>query len=102
VGSLAIAGAPPLEGQTPLEYAVDVERELGVDHRSLGELARYVTRAVYSPAGVGEPAAFRAAVLRTHLDEASQAMLPWWSRVRCRMDPRLVRRRLIGDPSRRR
>lgn len=102
IGSLEIAGAPAPDGRTPLEYAVAVERELGVDHRSLGELARYVTRAVYSPAGVGEPAAFRAAVLRTHLDEASQALLPWWSRLWCRIDPRLVRRRLVGAPNRRR
>ena len=96
IGALVMAGAPAPAGSTPLEYAVKVERELGVDHRSLSELARFVTRAIYSPAGVGEPAAMRAAVLRTHLEETAWEMTPWYTRVLSRLDPRLVRQRLTG------
>jgi transglutaminase-like putative cysteine protease len=101
-GALQLAGAPPQAGSTPIEYAAAVEREIAVDHRSLLELARYVTRAIYSPAGVGEPAAMRAAVLRTQLDETSRDLLPWYIRLQCRLDPRLVRLRLVGAPARRR
>jgi transglutaminase-like putative cysteine protease len=97
VGSLQLAGAPPLAGATPLEYAVQVERDLAVDQRSVVELARFVTRAIYSPAGVGEPAALRASVLRNSLDESSRSMMPWYTRVMSRIDPRLVRQRLVGD-----
>ena len=81
VGALQMAGAPAPAGATPIEYAVQVEREMAVDHRSLLELARFVTRAIYSPAGVGEPAALRAAVLRTHLDDSSRSLMPWYTRL---------------------
>ncbi len=102
LGALQLAGAPAPGGATPLEYARTVERELGVDARSLTELARFVTRAVYAPAGVGEPAALRAAVLRTHLDEAARQLMPWHARLWARLDPRLARQRLVGDASLRR
>lgn len=101
VGALQLAGASPPGGATPVEYAVQVERELAVDHRSLLELARFVTRAIYSPSGVGEPAALRAAVLRTHLDQTARELMPWHRRVWLRLDPRLVRQRLVGDRTRR-
>ena len=101
VGALQLAGASPQGGATPVEYAGQVERELAVDHRSMLELARFVTRAIYSPAGVGEPAALRAAVLRTHLDQTARELMPWYRRVWLRLDPRLVRQRLVGDRSRR-
>jgi len=96
VGSLQLAGAPSPAGCTPLEYARTIEQEMAVDVRSLTELARFVTRAVYAPEGVGEPAALRAAVLRTHLDEAARGIMPWHARLWARIDPRLVRRRLVG------
>jgi hypothetical protein len=105
VGALQMAGAPPPAGATPIEYAVQVEREMAVDHRSLLELARFVTRAIYSPGGVGEPAALRAAVLRTHLDDSSRSLMPWYTRLQTRIDPRSVKQRLVGDrprPGRRR
>jgi hypothetical protein len=101
-GALQLAGAPPYAGSTPIEYATRVELALAVDHRSLLELARFVTRATYSPAGVGEPAALRAAVLRTQLDETSRALLPWYTRVLSRLDPRMVRIRLVGPRTGRR
>jgi hypothetical protein len=69
---------------------------MAVDVRSLNELARFVTRAVYAPQGVGEPAALRAAVLRTHLDEAARGLMPWHARLWARIDPRLARQRLVG------
>jgi len=100
VGALQLAGAPPPGGATPVEYARRVERELAVDHRSMVELARFVTRAIYSPAGVGEPAALRAAVLRTHLDQTARELMPWYRRAWGRIDPRLVRQRLVGDAAR--
>jgi hypothetical protein len=96
VGSLVMAGAPSPAGSTPMEYAVRVERELGVDHRSLSELARFVTRAIYSPVGVGESAARRAAVLRTQLEQTARELTPWQTRLLARFDPRLVRQRLVG------
>ena len=102
VGALQLAGAPPPGGATPIEYARQVEHDMAVDHRSLVELARFVTRAIYSPDGVGEPAALRAAVLHTHLDTATRELMPWYARVWSRLDPRLVRQRLIGDRSLRR
>jgi transglutaminase-like putative cysteine protease len=101
VGALQLAGASPQGGATPVEYAAQVEGELAVDHRSMLELARFVTRAIYSPAGVGEPAALRAAVLRTHLDQTARELMPWYRRAWSRLDPRLVRQRLVGDRSRR-
>jgi transglutaminase-like putative cysteine protease len=96
IGALLLAGAPPQAGATPMEYAVRVEDQLAVDHRSLTELARFVTRAVYSPAGVGEPTAMRAAVLRTQLQETARELTPWYVRLLSRLDPRLVRRSLTG------
>lgn len=96
VGALVIAGAPPPGGATPLEYARLVERELGIDGRPVAELGRFVTRAVYSPNGVAEPTAMRAAVLRTQIVEASDERLRWTQRLWSRIDPRLIRQRLVG------
>ena len=96
VGALVAAGAAPPGGATPLEFARRAGRSLDIDTRPLDELARFVTRAIYSPVGVAEPTALRAAVLRTQVVEACDAAMPllrrWW----CRVDPRVVRRRLVG------
>ncbi|CAN0469328.1 unnamed protein product, partial [Phaeothamnion confervicola] len=48
VASVRLAGAPAVAGATPTEYARDVELATGVDRRMIGEIARHVTRAVYS------------------------------------------------------
>jgi transglutaminase-like putative cysteine protease len=101
VSALMIAGAPSPGGSTPLEYARLVERELGIDGRPLAELGRFVSRAVYSPAAVAEPTAMRAAVLRTQIVEASDERLGWGLRLWCRVDPRLIRQRLVGQKRRR-
>ena len=99
VGAMVAAGAPLPGGATPLEYARDAGRSLQIDARPLEELARFVTRAIYSPAGVAEPTALRAAVLRTQVVEACDATMPTLRRWRCRMDPRVVRQRLVGRSS---
>lgn len=101
IGALQLAGAPPPSGATPLEYASTVEHRLPVDHRSLLEIARFVTRAIYSPTGVGEPAALRAAVLQTQLEKVARDMTPWKTRLLVRLDPRLVRMQLVGEGRRR-
>lgn len=101
VGSLQLAGAPPPAGATPIEYARLVQRDVAVDHRSLLELARFATRAVYAPDGVGEPAALRATVLHTHIDREARELMPWYRRLVSRADPRQVRQRLVGAAGRR-
>jgi hypothetical protein len=100
VGALQLAGAPAPRGETPLEYAHVVEDRMAVDHRSLNELARFVTRAVYSPAGVGEPTAMRAAVLRHALDQSANELMPWHLRLWSRFDPRVARTRIVGNQPR--
>jgi len=97
IGALQLAGAPPPSGATPMEYAHAVEHRLPVDYRSLLELARFVTRAIYAPSGVGEPAALRAAVLQTQLERVARDITPWRTRLITRLDPRLVRLQLVGE-----
>jgi transglutaminase-like putative cysteine protease len=97
VGVLATAGASPPAGDTPIEYARRVPHDLAFDHRALDELARLVTRAVYAPAGVGEPAALRAGVLRTQVSSSVAEVMPWRRRVVARLDPFAQRRALVGD-----
>ena len=98
VASLELAGAPAVGGDTPLEYARHVEAILGVDARTLDELARFVTRAVYSPQSVGEPTALRAAILHHQLAEASSERMAWYSRLSRRFDPRVVKAMEVGRP----
>ena len=97
LGALRLAGVPAPVGATPLEFARSVGDHVAVDQRSLTELARFVTRAVYAPTGVGEPTAMRAAVLRQALDQSASELMPWHVRLWSRFDPRLTRRRLVGD-----
>jgi transglutaminase-like putative cysteine protease len=96
VGAVVAAGAQPPGGATPLEFARQAGASLDIDTRPLDELARFVTRAIYSPAGVAEPTALRAAVLRTQVVEACDDTMPLLRRWRCRIDPRVVRQRLVG------
>lgn len=99
VGALVLAGASPPGGATPIEYARRVELELGIDGRPVAELGRFVMRAVYAPAGVAEPTAMRAAVLRTRIVESTDELLGWQQRLWCRVDPRRTRQRLVGTRS---
>ncbi len=98
VGALTLAGATGPLGLTPVEWATVVDDRYVPDRRALVELARFVTRAIYSPTGVGDPVALRAAVLQTQLEQSAREITPWHLRVLLRLDPRLVRQRLVGDP----
>ena len=53
-----MAGAPRVAGATPMEYA----RSVDVGRSETVEIARLVTRAVYSPRGVDDSAAARSFV----------------------------------------
>ena len=97
VGALTLAGATPPQGLTPMEWATLVDDKYVPDRRALVELARFVTRAIYSPTGVGDPVALRAAVLQTQIEQSAREVTPWHVRLLLRLDPRLVRQRLIGD-----
>ena len=98
VGALQLAGAPPPSGATPDRVRAPGRARAATSTTAASlELARFVTRAIYSPAGVGEPAALRAAVLRTQLDDAAREVTPWRTRVLTRLDPRLVRMQLVGE-----
>jgi hypothetical protein len=94
--SLVLAGAPPVAGATPLEYADAAEVATGVDHRTLRELAVQVTRAVYAPAGVDDVVASRCETLEAEVDAMCRTRTPLMVRVQCLVDPRLMRRRLAG------
>ena len=94
--SLVLAGAPPVAGATPLEYADAAEVATGVDHRTLRELAVQVTRAVYAPAGVDDVVASRCETLEAEVDAMCRTRTPLAVRMQCLVDPRLMRRRLAG------
>jgi transglutaminase-like putative cysteine protease len=94
--SLTMAGAPPVAGATPLEYADTAEVATGVDHRTLRELAVQVTRAVYAPAGVDYFVATRCETLEAEVDAMCRTRTPMMMRARSMVDPRLIRRRLAG------
>lgn len=90
-GVLRVAGASGTAGTTPIEYSKLVEREIGVDQRVVGELARTVTRAVYAPDGVDDSSAVRSEQLEQQIDEICQRMIPTSTRVLARIDPRVAR-----------
>lgn len=94
--SLALAGAPPVGGATPLEYAVTVEESVGVSHHTIRELAVQVTRAVYSSAGFGEALAVRCETLVAEIDQRCRTITPWSLRLKAMVDPRLMRQRVNG------
>jgi transglutaminase-like putative cysteine protease len=80
VDALQRAGGPSPAGATPTEYARRVERVMGIDGRSLRELARTVTTATFSPRGVDDIAATRSEVLAAELIAAAQGMQSGWAR----------------------
>ena len=92
VRSLTMAGAPRISGRTPLEYAraVDVGRAEAV------EIARLVTRAVYSPRGVDDGAAERSELLRTEVDAVCRTRMSLATRLLDHLDPRSAFRRIAG------
>ncbi len=94
VASVRLAGAPAVAGATPVEYARDVELATGVDRRMIGEIARHVTRVVYSARPVDETAARRCEQLQQEIDELVRERIPWTTRLMSRIDPRIARMRL--------
>jgi len=94
--ALMLAGAPPIAGETPLEYAVTAERSTGVDHRTIGELALRVTRAVYAEWPVTDSDAHRCERLSEEVTEMARDRLTWKLRLRLALDPRLMVRQLAS------
>ncbi len=96
LGALSLAGAPPVGGSTPLQYADAAEGATGVDHRALRELAVHVTRAVYSPRDIDGRAAERCELLSGEIDAICRDRTPTSVRIRAMVDPRLMRRRFAS------
>jgi transglutaminase-like putative cysteine protease len=94
--ALTLAGAPPVGGATPLEFAQRAEEAVGVSHHSIRELAVQVTRAVYSSAGFGEATAARCETLVDEIDARCRTITPWPLRLKALVDPRLMRQRIEG------
>jgi len=92
VRSLTMAGAPRVAGATPLEYA----RNVDVGRAETVEIARLVTRAVYSPRGVDDGAAERSELLRSEVDAACRARMSIITRILDHLDPRSAWGRLTG------
>ena len=92
VRSLALAGAPRVGGATPLEYAKSVD----VGKAETVEIARLVTRAVYSPRGVDNSAADRSELLRSEVDAACRTRMSLITRVLDHLDPRSAWERITG------
>ena len=94
--ALELAGAPAVAGRTPLEYAVVAEREIGVDHRTMHDLAVHVTRAVYARQPITESDAARCETLSNDIDVRCRERMPLKVRLQGLVDPRMVQRRLAG------
>jgi transglutaminase-like putative cysteine protease len=92
VRSLTMAGAPRVAGSTPMEYA----RLVDVGKAETVEIARLVTRAVYSPRGVDAGAADRSELLRSEVDAACRARMSLATRVLDHLDPRSAWGRITG------
>ena len=92
VRSLTMAGAPRVAGSTPLEYAKSVD----VGKAETVEIARLVTRAVYSPRGVDNGAADRSELLRSEVDAACRARMSMITRLLDHLDPRSAWGRITG------
>jgi hypothetical protein len=91
---LALAGAPPVGGATPLEYVTAAEQATGVNDQLLRELAVQVTRAVYSRGEPDERVAQRCETLEREVTERCKGIIPTSVRLRGMVDPRMMRRRL--------
>jgi hypothetical protein len=87
-----LAGAPRVGGATPLEYAKSVD----VGKAETVEIARLVTRAVYSPRGVDTSAADRSELLRSEVDAACRTRMSLITRVLDHLDPRSAWERITG------
>ena len=93
---LSLAGAPPIAGETPLEYVTSAEQATGVNDQLLRELAVQVTRAVYSRGEPDERVAERCETLEHEVAARCKDIVPWSVRLRGMVDPRMMRQRLVG------
>ncbi|HEX2784203.1 MAG TPA: transglutaminase domain-containing protein, partial [Ilumatobacteraceae bacterium] len=92
VRTLTMAGAPRMAGATPLEYA----RSVDFGKAEAIEIARLVTRSVYSPYGVDDSAAERSELLRGEVDAACRTRMSWMTRLLDHLDPRSALYRITG------
>ena len=92
VRSLTMAGAPRVAGATPMEYA----RAVDVGRSETVEIARLVTRAVYSLRGVDDSAAARSELLRGEVDAVCRARMSLATRLLDHLDPRSAWGRITG------
>jgi hypothetical protein len=92
VRSLTMAGGPRLNGSTPLEYA----RSVDYGRAEAIEMARLLTRAVYSPRGIDDAAADRSELLRDEIDAVCRARMGLMTRVLDHFDPRAALGRVSG------
>jgi transglutaminase-like putative cysteine protease len=92
VRTLTMAGAPRVSGSTPLEFA----RSVDFGKAETIEIARLVTRAVYSPYGVDAGAADRCEMLRGEVDAACRTRMSIATRLLDHFDPRSARGRISG------
>jgi transglutaminase-like putative cysteine protease len=88
---LEMAGAPPIGGMTPNEYAREAELAVGVDRRVTGEVARHVVRAVYSAEPADDEVADRCEHLQVEIHGMVRDRLPVRQRIREHLDPREAR-----------
>ena len=94
--SLSLAGAPPVGGATPHEYAITASDATGVDRSMLLELADQVTSAIYAPVPVTDLRARRCEVIARSVDTLCRTRTPWAARARALVDPRWMMRRATG------
>jgi transglutaminase-like putative cysteine protease len=93
---LGMAGAPPVGGSTPLEYADLAVAATGVDQGILRELAVQVTRAVYAPGTVDDSVADQCERLEAEIDAMCKPRIPFGVRLQALVDPRMILRRIAG------
>ncbi|MFZ4719801.1 MAG: transglutaminase TgpA family protein [Ilumatobacteraceae bacterium] len=93
--ALALAGAPPVAGATPMEYAQRADASTGAGD-SLRELAQTVTVSVYSTFEPTDRQARRAEALEHEVDLRCRTLTPWRLRLRNSFDPAMLRRRVSG------
>lgn len=86
--SLARAGTPPREWETPMEYAQRAGGATGIDHRLLNALAGVTTAAGWGPHGVGEDVADQATRAASELRQRIERALDTKTRLRLAFDPR--------------
>ncbi len=86
--SLARAGTPPREWETPIEYARRAGGSTDVDHRVLNALAGAATAAGWGPGDMDGDVALRATRAAADLEQRIDQSLDTRTRIRRAVDPR--------------